>query len=365
MPVVKSVPQDQAESITILTAVWYALVGGLILNAMPCVFPVLSLKALAVARKAQAHPAEARRHGIAYTVGVVISFLLLAFLLVIFQKGGQAAGWGYQMQSPVFVALLALLLFAVGLNLAGYFEVPVLLGGVGGNAAGRDNTLGSLLTGVLAVVVATPCTAPFMASSIGFALTQSAGTIFAVFAALGIGLASPFLLISFFPRLIRALPKPGAWMITFKELLSFPMFGWTVWLVWVLAREAGSGIACIVLLSMILIAFAPLAYGGARRDGRNSWDLLWALRALRAPCLPPRCLPPSASQEHAHANGFTPAKLESLRREGKAVFVDATADWCLICKVNETVVLSTPEITNAFKSKQVTYLVADWTLRRR
>jgi len=347
------------EWMDIAAAVAYALLGGLILNGMPCVFPVLSLKALAVAKKASAHPSQARKQGLAYATGVIASFLLLALALILFQKSGQVVGWGYQMQSPVFVSLLALLLFTVGLNLAGYFDLPVLLGGVGGEATRSDSAWGSFLTGILAVMVATPCTAPFMAGAIGFALTQSAAVIVAVFAALGLGLASPFLLISFYPRLIRALPKPGAWMNTFKEFLAFPMFGWTVWLLWVLAREAGGGATCVVLLGMILIAFA-LWLWRFKSTKLGVLALIMGAAGISSAVVvghAPQAPMPMPDQ----AMAFSTTRLQSLRDQGKAVFVDATADWCLICKVNESVALSSPAVMQAFKAHQVAYLIADWT----
>jgi thiol:disulfide interchange protein DsbD len=353
--------EPMKEHVTLVMAIAYALLGGLILNGMPCVFPVLSLKALAVAKKAAAHPSVARKQGIAYTIGVIASFLLLASLLLAFQKTGQSAGWGYQMQSPPFVALLSLLLFAVGLNLAGYFELPVLLGGVGAEGAAKDSAWGSFLTGILAVMVATPCSAPFMASAVSYALTQDVVTVMGIFIALGLGLASPFLLISFFPGLIKALPKPGEWMNTFKELLSFPMFGWTVWLLWVLAREAGGTVVCIVLFAMVLIAFA--LWLSRRESGLLKFIALLAGVAAIAATVYAAQMPmlqPAATLVQG-AEHFSPARLEALRKEGKAVFVDATADWCLICKVNENVALSSGEVKEAFRQKQVAYLVADWT----
>jgi thiol:disulfide interchange protein DsbD len=361
-PVVKSLSEPIRETITLATAILYALIGGLILNAMPCVFPVLSLKALAVAKKAAAHPSEARRQGIAYTSGVIVSFQVLAFALLLFQKGGQAVGWGYQMQSPLFVTFLALLLFTVSLNLAGYFELPVLFGNLGNEKASRDSAWGSFFTGVLAVMVATPCTAPFMAPAIGFALTQSHGTIFAVFGALGLGLSSPFLVVSFFPRLIRILPKPGMWMITFKEFLSFPMFAWTVWLLWLIAREAGSGASAIVLIGMILIAFGIWLWRHGNAFLRLI-ALLLSMTGISAAFFGANMPMPQliASVAHDDQDRFSAAKLESLRKQGKAVFVDATADWCLICKVNESVALSSPQVQKAFKDKHVSYMVADWT----
>ncbi len=338
----------------------FAFLGGLILNFMPCVFPILSLKALAIAKKSAQHPEIVRAQGLAYTAGVVLSFLALAGILIAIETSGQAIGWGYQMQSPVFVAGLAILLFAVGLNLSGYFELPVLFGNVGGAAAGKDSPVGSFVTGALAVLVATPCTAPFMAPAIGYALTQGIAIILVVFTSLGLGLASPFLVISFFPRLMNMLPKPGAWMNTFKQFLAFPMYLTVVWLLWVLAREAGADTACAVLLFMVLVTFCMWLW---RRD--STWMRCIAMvMAVAGAVMVAGATQMSVEQGntlHERAEHFSFARLDELRKGGQAVLVDATADWCLTCKVNETVALSSAVILKAFSEKHVTYMIADWT----
>jgi thiol:disulfide interchange protein DsbD len=344
----------------IFKAVLYAFLGGLILNLMPCVFPVLSLKALAVAKKSAAHPRQARRQGIAYMAGVLASFLLLAGVLLALRSGGNEIGWGFQMQSPIFVASLSLLLFVVGLNLSGYFELPVIAGNVGGHAASREGVLGSFLTGVLAVAVATPCTAPFMAPAVGFALTQAVPVVLTIFTVLGFGLGAPFLCISLFPRLIRLLPKPGAWMQTFKEFLAFPMYGWSVWLLWVLAREAGADPASAVLLAMVLIAFAIWLCKRHSAVPRFAGMFILVMGLFSALAVT-YAHPAGYDVVHTISEPFSTARLDALRKSGKPVFVDATADWCITCKVNETVALSSRQIMRAFRDRQITYLVADWT----
>jgi thiol:disulfide interchange protein DsbD len=301
-----------------------------------------------------------RAQAFAYASGVILSFLGLAVLLIALQKGGPEAGWGYQMQSPIFVGCLALVLFVVGLNLSGYFEFPVLFGNVASSGAAKDSKLGSFLTGVLAVLVATPCTAPFMAPAIGFALTQSTAVIFAVFANLGLGLAAPFVLISLVPHAIRLLPKPGAWMIIFKQLLAFPMYLSAVWLLWVLAREAGLDAAFVALLGMVLIAFALWLW---QRDALLLRVVAVLIVIIGGGAVVTLLHPVSTSQNtlRSHAENFSRARLDALRKEGKAVFVDATADWCITCKVNESVALASPEVMQAFEQQHITYMVADWT----
>lgn len=339
----------------VIAAVIFAMIGGLILNLMPCVFPILALKALAVAKKAEKHPAEVKAHGLAYSAGVILSFLGLALMLIAIQAGGKTVGWGYQMQSPAFVLSLAIIFFLVGLNLAGYFEIPAFFSNVGGNVGMREGLLGSFATGALAVLVATPCTAPFMAPAIGFAITQGLNVIVAVFTGLGIGLSAPFLLISFYPQLIKALPRPGAWMQTFKQFVAFPMFGCTLWLLWVLAREVGQDATFALMLALVIIAFALWL---AKMEAKFTALLVAALAVVgMIECIH------FANSRHmmTDTEAFSTSRLEQLRAQGDAVFVDATADWCITCKVNESVALSSKKIRKAFAEKHITFMVADWT----
>ena len=344
-------PAASGGSYEILVAIISALIGGFILNFMPCVFPILSLKSLAIAKKASAHPDIVRGQGIAYTMGVVISFVALAGILLAIKASGSAIGWGYQMQSPLFVALLAVFLFVVGLNMSGYFELPTLLGNVGSKEAAKDSLIGSFVTGALAVLVATPCTAPFMASAIGFALTQSAAVIFIIFVALGVGMALPFLAISIFPKIVTLLPKPGAWMLTFKQFLAFPIYLTVVWLLWVITREAGADGLAVTITAMTLLALALLL------AGHNLRLLAVIIAALSIYAVVEFAVPMTGEVREK----FSIAKLEELRHQNKPVFVDATADWCITCKVNERLVLSSSAIKTKFAQNNVVYLVADWT----
>jgi thiol:disulfide interchange protein DsbD len=335
-----------------------AILGGFILNFMPCVFPVLSLKALAIAKKAEKHASEVRQHSLVYTAGVVASFIALALLLVAVRAGGQSVGWGYQMQSPAFVTILAVIFFLSGLNLSGFFELPSFLGSFGARAAAKANLFGSFATGVLAVLVATPCTAPFMAPALGFALSRSVGVILIIFTGLGLGLALPFLLISVFPALISRLPKPGAWMLVFRQALAFPMYLCAVWLLWVLSREAGTEVAFIVMLGMVFLVFA--IWLNRLKPGIATVAALLAAAFTVATAIDFMHTKPSSNAQTG-TQKFSAELLDQLRAQQIPVFVDATADWCITCKVNESVALSSPKVKRAFAEKQIITLVADWT----
>ena len=371
-----SVMLQGGADIGVLEALLFAFLGGLILNLMPCVFPVLSMKALALAAKRDA-PEAARISALAYGGGVLLSFAGLALVLIGFAAGGAAIGWGFQLQQPLFVTALALLMFAVGLNLSGLYEIG------GGRLAGTGETFtrahgaaGSFFTGVLAVVVATPCTAPFMGAAMGFALTQDAGTALAVFLALGLGFAFPFMALGFFPAALRLLPRPGAWMNTLRQVLAFPMYGAALWLVWVLSQQAGSDGAAVALAAALVLAFGLWAFGRAQAaNGRRriaglgvaALALLGvAVTASYAATFAP---PPAADQATAVANDAIPyekysaARLEALRGEGRPVFINVTAAWCITCLVNERVALSGENLKRKFDEHKVAALKADWTNR--
>lgn len=342
----------------------FALLGGLILNLMPCVFPVLSLKALALAKHATLHPRHARAEGVAYTAGVLASFVFLAMLLLALKSAGEGIGWGFQMQSPVFVATLALLLFVVGLNLSGLFELPVLLGNVGHGVMQPGSLRGSFLTGVLAVAVATPCTAPFMATALGYAIAASTFEALAVFIALGLGLALPFLLIGFVPSLARMLPRPGAWMERLRGALAFPMYLSVIWLLWVLGMQSGPDSILLLLCAMVSIVFALWLRQGGRTA---SWvrRITVALFLVVLPVMAVSGLERMNSATQRLQNGdevpYSAEALAQLRAEKKPVFLDATAAWCITCQVNKRVALSGQRIKDTFRERGITFMVADWT----
>ncbi|NBX03737.1 MAG: hypothetical protein EBR02_06730 [Alphaproteobacteria bacterium] len=361
--VAAAVPPAPAQPTFVLTLL-FALLGGLILNLMPCVLPVLTLKAFALVKKAGSNPAQARAQGVAYTLGVMLSFALIAGVLISLQQAGEAVGWGYQMQSPAFVGFLIFLLFIVGFNLSGAFELPVLLGHTGGRYASESSARGSFFTGVLATAVATPCTAPFMASAVGVALTLAPWQAMLVFLSLGLGLALPFLLISFCPPLLRLLPKPGAWMNGFKHVLAFAMYGSVIWLLWVLTLQVGAGGMVLALSAMLLMVFALLFIR------HNIFALLLiiatvagALSLLSEMEMQSAAVPPAHAKHGVETADFSMAKIEELRAEGKTVFVDATAAWCITCQVNGRGVIHTQAVMEAFKAHNVVLVIADWTSR--
>jgi len=353
-----------ANSIGLASALLLALLGGLILNLMPCVFPVLSLKALSLAQNAQQARGEQRRQALAYTAGAVLSCVAVAALLLALRAGGQALGWGFQLQSPIFIAALAYLMFGLGLSMSGLLEIGTSWMGVGSSLANRPGLAGSFFTGVLAVVVASPCTAPFMGSALGYAITQPLVLALAIFAALGLGLALPFLLIGFVPALARTLPRPGAWMLTFKQAMAFPLYLTVAWLLWVLTRQAGADALGLVACGLVAVAFAIWLLG---RSGAGRVSKFIALLSLVAAGYALSTSPlraGTAAAEPARAAGheaWSPEKVAALRAEGRSVFVDFTADWCITCKVNERGALATDTVREAFEQNNVAVLVADWT----
>ncbi|HTT84861.1 MAG TPA: protein-disulfide reductase DsbD domain-containing protein [Rhizomicrobium sp.] len=364
------VPDFAAEAgLTLPLAMLFALLGGVILNLMPCVLPILAMKALAIANKSgRTH--EAAGEGLAYGAGAVLSFAVLGGAVVALRAGGQAIGWGFQLQQPVTVAAFALLVFAVGLNLSGVFEVPGL--GAGEALARRGGHAGAFFTGVLAVAVAAPCTAPFMAAALGFALTQPALAALLVFVALGVGFAAPFVVIGFSPLLLRLLPKPGAWMSVFRQVLAFPMYGTALWLAWVLSFQTSSGGLIVLLGAALLLAFALWLVGAIQHSGRTAsgW-LAWAvtiLAIIALAALVPMVGAGSSGGARAAAvaipsQSYSEARLETLRAEKRGVFVDATAAWCVTCLVNEKVALDDSRVRSAFAGRHIALLVADWTNR--
>ncbi|HYC05971.1 MAG TPA: protein-disulfide reductase DsbD domain-containing protein [Azospirillaceae bacterium] len=344
-----------------------ALLGGIVLNLMPCVFPVLSLKALALVHE---DGRTARRDALAYTAGVLASFALIAGVLLALRAGGAQIGWGFQLQSPLFVAVLAHVLFLLGLSLSGVFTVGGGIMGVGQGLASRGGMAGSFFTGVLATLVATPCTAPFMGAAIGFALLQPWPVALGVFLALGLGLALPFLLLAFVPGFRRMLPKPGLWMERMKQVLAFPLYASAAWLVWVLSIQAGPQAVAGVLAGMVILAFAAWLYGITRHSsaGWRHGGATVAVLALAGAVLLARA-PEAASPDTTQAAAgegwerFSETRLAELTGEGRPVFVNFTAAWCITCLVNERAVLSTGPVKAAFADRNVTYLKGDWTNR--
>lgn len=322
-----------------------AFIGGLILNVMPCVLPVLTLKLLALTRLRQSG-GKVRLQGLAYSAGVLTCFLTLAALLVLLQQGGARLGWGFHLQSPVFVTTLAYVMFAVGLSLSGLFHLPAFFGGV----QVKDGALGSFFTGLLASLVATPCTAPFMAAAVGYALVSPPAVTFIVFAVMGFGLSLPFLILSFIPGLACMLPRPGAWMLTVKSLSAGLMFASAVWFLWVASLQVDAKGVALILSGLAMLAVSlslPARYKGFAWLGLavSAATLLW---------LSPRAM----TEENARS---VMNEIASSQAKGTPLFVNVTAEWCLTCKLNEKATLNTDKVAQAFCGYGVKTVVADWT----
>jgi thiol:disulfide interchange protein DsbD len=349
----------------------FAILGGLILNLMPCVFPVLSIKAMGLVEQAKRHPAAVRAKGLVFAAGVISSMLCLAGAMLALRAGGEQIGWGFQLQSPLFVTLLVYLLLAVGLNLSGVFEIGGGLAGVGDGLTQGDSYRASFFTGVLTTLVATPCTAPYMAFAIGAALTQPPIVALCIFAALGFGLSLPYLLLSFAPWLRRALPRPGAWMDTLKQIFAFPIYASAAWLLWVLAQQTTSLGLGAALAGAILIALAAWAYQKSKSSSvrsRVAALVTATLAVLLALVLPIRLADvavASAASSHA-ADGWQPydaAQVAELKAAGRPLLVNFTASWCLTCLVNERNAFADSAVQDVFRSKGVTLMKGDWTNR--
>jgi thiol:disulfide interchange protein len=361
-----------------------AFLGGMLLNLMPCVFPVLFLKGLALVQSGSEERHELRRHGFVYTAGILVSFWLLVGLLLVLRAAGASLGWGFQFQSPVFLMLMAGLLFFMGLSLAGQFEIGLTLTSTGGSLIGKQGYAGSFFTGVLAVIVATPCTAPFMGAALGYAIGAPVAVTFAVFTALALGLAAPYVALTLQPAWTRFLPRPGAWMEVLKQAISVPIFATVIWLAWVVTSGYGAELLAALLASFLLLAVAGWFLG--RWPARRWATAVAVLIAVGVVALAffsgiesERVTPgfdanhvltlqltpqESSKLQSASGSNWQPWSADAVQKSlaaGQPVFVDFTASWCLSCQVNERVALSRPEVMQAFQSHNVVLLRADWT----
>ena len=354
----------------LLLAMGFAFLGGIVLNVMPCVLPVLVMKAMSVISRGTVDAGALRRDGMAYTAGVMVTFGALVGLLLALRAAGDAVGWGFQLQSPVFVAVLAYVMLALALNLSGVFNIGGSVMGVGQELTSRGGVSGSFFTGLLAVVVATPCTAPFMGTAIGFALTQSPLEAILIFEGLALGLATPYLVITFAPGVARKLPRPGVWMDRVKQVLAFPLYGAAAWLVWVLAQQLDSPALAEAMAAIVLVGFIAWLWGTAQQSsgrGRGVALVTAAVAFVATVALTAGLhgeVAPTATQSASSiSEPYSDARLAALRAEGRPVFVNFTAAWCITCKVNERIALSKADVEAAFKTANVAYLKGDWTNR--
>ncbi len=369
-PLQSKMPEMPPPALGLLSAIFFALLGGLVLNLMPCVFPVLGIKVMGFVENAHGESRLLRRQGMAFFAGVMLSFMVLVGVMLALRAAGESIGWGFQLQEPLFVAALAVLFFVMALNLSGVFEIGTRLQSAAGNAelnAQKNPTSGAFASGVLATLVATPCMAPGLGASVGFTLNQSVPVALAVFAAMAIGLALPVVLLSFFPALLRWLPKPGAWMETFKQFMAFPLYVTVVWLAWVLGAQTGNDGVAKLWVGLTLVAMAAWAYGrwqfkkpmmaavAASIVALLGAGVVWS-GASTAPAA-------VASQADSEWIPFSPKKVAELGAAGKGVFVDFTAAWCITCQVNKRVALNQASVIKRFGELDIVRMKADWTLK--
>jgi thiol:disulfide interchange protein DsbD len=363
-PAAQAERQGAASGVTTLSAIGLAFLGGIILNLMPCVFPVLFLKGLALVQSSGEERKQLRSHGLVYTLGILVSFWAIVAVLLVLRASGSQAGWGFQLQSPTFIAILASFLFFFALSLAGVFDLGLSLTSAGGSLATKPGYAGSFFTGILATVVATPCTAPLMGAAIGFALVQPAVVTFAIFTALALGLATPYLALSFQPAWTKVLPRPGAWMEVLKQLTAVPLFATAIWLAYVFGSlnsgGAGDPTAGIYRLSLLLACFLVLAVAGWVL---GKWPARWssaiaAIVLIACGLAIPLYQPKDTNLTWAP---YSQSALDAARASGNPVFIDFTAAWCLSCQVNEKLVLHAADVQQQLSARHVTLLRADWT----
>ena len=349
---------SSSAGIGLLAAIAFAFLGGIILNVMPCVFPILSLKALSFTHgSADQH----RRASLVYAAGVIVSFMALATVLVVIQQTGQLIGWGFQLQNTGFVIGLAYLFTVMGLSLNGLIHFGTSMMNVGQSLTEQDGDAGNFFTGVLAVVVASPCTAPFMGTALGYALTQPIVVTLVVFAALGVGMALPMVILSHSSAAVRALPKPGPWMDTAKNVLAFPLYLTSVWLLWVAGNQAGVNTMALALSGLVFLALAAYLYGDTNLRKGLSITLVAGAAFL---AIPSENKAGSSDSSRTLSKGqiaWSASVLDDYIARGDPIFVDVTADWCITCLANEAAVLFTPEMERAFIDADIPYMIADWT----
>ncbi len=386
LPVLSSVPfaanqtlfqkfqTKAAVDFRILKFLFFAFIGGLILNVMPCVLPVISLKILSFVKMAHQSRKAMAALGVAFTAGVIASFLFLASMVVVFKRLGEEIGWGFQFQHPEFVIALAAIVFLLGLSLAGVFELTLSVPKKGGALAQKEGLGGAFFHGILATILATPCTAPFVGVTVGFAFSTSSANVFLIFLAMGLGLAFPFLMLALNPGWTRFVPKPGPWMNYFKQLMAFLLFATVIWLLWVLGRQSGVEGVIWVLAFLLCLALVAWLWGEIQfleRRKKIFWGLglILFLLATQKIFIQPIVYLKSPAETESLSRGkipwlkYNPQQFQQFLKEGKPVFLDFTADWCLTCKINEKRVLSRSDVAQRFRELNIVPIKLDWTFR--
>ena len=351
-------------TLNLITALFFAFIGGLILNAMPCVFPILSIKILGFIEQSQGSREKMMKHGLVFSAGVLTTFLIVAGLLLFLRSTGDSIGWGYQLQSPLIISLLIYLFVAVGIVFMGYLVLGSQLAKYGVLAQGQRDLAGSFLTGVLALVVASPCTAPFMGPALGMAFLQPGlGSLF-IFLALGIGFSLPYMTLSIFPQLLSKLPKPGEWMEALKQIMAFPMWGSALWLTWVLSSQVELQSVFAVLIGALLVAVGLWLLEKTQNSqglSRSFALFISIILLVFSLWLIPNSYKASPEEIEGNDYRFSSERLENLRLNQQAVFLNFTADWCITCKVNEAIALNRESVKKILADKNIVYLKADWT----
>lgn len=350
-------PTNNISSMPLYLVLLLAMAGGLILNLMPCVFPVLSIKVLSFTQRYQTNT-ERQQHGLAYTAGVVTSFVAIAAIMLSLRASGEAIGWGFQLQSPGFVIFLVYLFILLGLSLSGYVQLLSGLMSVGQSAPTNNGLSSSFLTGVLATTVASPCTAPFMGPALGFAISQTSAVALLVFAFLGLGMALPFVALTLAPSLIQKLPKPGPWMDHLKQFLAFPMYLTAIWLLWVVGRQTSIEIVIAVCVGLILMVMSIWLWQLANRSNANNLVKIVAAGLFIVAIAYPNLK--LEDNDQSKWQDYSPERLAELRQSGEAVFINLSADWCITCLVNERIAMG-DEFYKTLEENNITYLKGDWT----
>lgn len=364
---------DSPLSGRLLIILGFAFLGGMILNLMPCVFPILSIKIMNFMEMSGHQPEKVRKHGIVFGLGVLLSFLVLAGLLLTLRAGGQELGWGFQLQSPGFIAFMTFLMFGLGLSLMGVFEIGNSLINVAGKAGIGEGLRGSFFSGILATVLATPCTAPFMGTALGVAITLPAAMALLIFAVLGIGMAAPYVLLSMFPAMMKYLPKPGAWMETFKQIMAFPLFATAIWLIWVFGQQVG-----VDALAQLLVGLLLFSIGIWIIHRWNAINISFMFRIISRLVVTVLIVggflfsiavqpaEPGGSVSNSYGmewENFSAELVDDYREQDRIVFIDFTAAWCITCKANERIIFSSSEVKQRFSDLDVVMVKADWTNR--
>ena len=365
-------PAPAADRLSLVAALLFALAGGVILNLMPCVFPILSIKVLGFAAHQDDRP-TLRHEAAAFAGGVVLTFVTLGLALAALRAAGEQLGWGFQLQSPAVVTALAMLFFVLALNLSGVFEFGQLVPSSVAGWSSQNRTVDAFGSGVLAVVVASPCTAPFMGAALGYAFTGTTAITLIVFIALGVGMALPYVLLAWFPAWRRRLPRSGPWLVRFKQLLAFPLYGTVIWLAWVLGSQRDNDAVLRLFVVLLGVGFVLWAWRIVRTGGARPWAIAglavltgtavaaWPLFATDADGAAPAKA--AANAEPGGWIAFSPAKVAELTAAGRPVFVDFTAAWCVTCQVNKRLVLNTADVRAGFARRNVALVRADWTRR--